>query len=178
MALKESKTDILGMATVPLSVQFGLRVRELRLASGLSQEAFANKHGFARSYLSKIERGKSNLALDAIVRLADALGVEVIALFDFSAKSVPEEPASAKVRIKVPYSADGACFHPDLRQPRAGTYAVGNKKNRRTFADFGEALAYLKPMKPAQWRRPPAKGKAGLVTAVKWDWLVLEELPP
>ncbi len=99
MALKESKTDILGMATVPLSLQFGLRVRELRLASGLSQEAFANKHGFARSYLSKIERGKSNLALDAIARLADALGVEVEELFKFPAASGEDKLASFKARF-------------------------------------------------------------------------------
>ena len=67
---------------VNLSVQFGQRVRELREARGISQEAFANKHGFARSYLSKIERGLANVALEAVQRLADGLGVEPKALFE------------------------------------------------------------------------------------------------
>lgn len=162
------------MALVPLSVKFGLRVRELREAAGISQEAFANKHGFARSYMSKIERGKANVALEAVARLADALGVEAKTLFEPPCTS-PKPPTSGrKSRIKVPFAADGSCFHPGLRQAKAGTYAVGRKDSRRTFADFEEALAYLRTMSPAQWWRPSASGHQGLVSAVKWDWLVLE----
>ena len=41
----------------------------------LSQEAFADKCGFARSYMSRIERGKANLSLDAIETVANALNV-------------------------------------------------------------------------------------------------------
>lgn len=67
---------------LPLRKQFGLRVKELRQASGLSQEAFADKCGFARSYMSRIERGGANPSLDAVEVLADALGVPVKTLFD------------------------------------------------------------------------------------------------
>ncbi|HAL6884082.1 TPA: helix-turn-helix transcriptional regulator, partial [Klebsiella pneumoniae] len=49
-----------------LRIQFGERVKELRIATGLSQEAFADRCGFARSYMSRIERGGSNASLDAI----------------------------------------------------------------------------------------------------------------
>lgn len=70
------------MAKASLRKQFGQRVRELRLASGLSQEAFADKCGFARSYMSRIERGRGNPSLDAIQALADALHVKVGDLFD------------------------------------------------------------------------------------------------
>ncbi|EFA2466843.1 helix-turn-helix transcriptional regulator, partial [Escherichia coli] len=45
---------------------FGQRVKELRIATGMSQEAFADRCGFARSYMSRIERGGSNASLDAI----------------------------------------------------------------------------------------------------------------
>ena len=62
---------------------FGKRFKQLRLATGLSQEAFADKCGFARSYMSRIERGAANPSLDAIETLATALGVEVIALFEY-----------------------------------------------------------------------------------------------
>ncbi len=52
------------------------------MASGLSQEAFADKCGFARSYMSRIERGGANPSLDAVETLAVALSVQVKALFD------------------------------------------------------------------------------------------------
>lgn len=48
----------------------------------MSQEAFADKCGFARSYMSRVERGKANPSIDAIEVLADALGVAVKELFE------------------------------------------------------------------------------------------------
>ncbi|HCU0831859.1 helix-turn-helix domain-containing protein [Pseudomonas aeruginosa] len=70
------------MPSSSLRLRFGLRVRELRLASGLNQEAFADKCGFARTYMSRIETGGANPSLDAIKVLADALGVELSVLFE------------------------------------------------------------------------------------------------
>jgi DNA-binding XRE family transcriptional regulator len=69
---------------VRLSIRkrFGLRIAELRKAAGLSQEAFADKCGFARSYMGRIERGGANPSLDAIETLADALRVPVRELFE------------------------------------------------------------------------------------------------
>ena len=64
------------MVIIPLSKVFGLRVKEFRHASKLSQEAFADKFGFARSYMSRIERGKANLSLDAIEVIATTLEIE------------------------------------------------------------------------------------------------------
>lgn len=66
---------------ISLRKRFGERFRELRLAAGMSQEAFADKCGFARSYMSRIERGVANPSLDAIETLADGLGVLVVELF-------------------------------------------------------------------------------------------------
>jgi transcriptional regulator with XRE-family HTH domain len=65
-----------------LRQKFGSRVKELRLASGMSQEAFADKCGFARSYMSRVERGGANPSLDAIETLAGGLKVRVVELFD------------------------------------------------------------------------------------------------
>lgn len=60
---------------------FGNRVKELRLSTGMTQEAFADHCGFARTYMSRIETGGANPSLDAIKTLADALGVGLIELF-------------------------------------------------------------------------------------------------
>ena len=54
----------------------------LRKAKGWSQEAFADKCGYARSYMSRIERGKGNPSLDTIQALATALRVPLRELFD------------------------------------------------------------------------------------------------
>ena len=60
---------------------FGRRLRELRLARGLSQEAFADIVGIHRTYVGSVERGERNVSLDNIHALADALEVGVPELF-------------------------------------------------------------------------------------------------
>jgi transcriptional regulator with XRE-family HTH domain len=57
--------------------RFGKRVRELRKARKLSQEAFADKCGLDRTYISGIERGKRNVALYNLENIAQALGVSI-----------------------------------------------------------------------------------------------------
>ncbi len=54
---------------------FGLRLRQLRLSRGLSQEELADAAELDRTYVSSCERGKRNIGLVNIHRLAVALGV-------------------------------------------------------------------------------------------------------
>jgi len=65
-----------------LLVRFGERVRELRQAAGLSQEAFAEHCGLDRTYISGIERGKRNVSLENLKVLARALNVTLSRLFE------------------------------------------------------------------------------------------------
>ncbi|MBI1753070.1 MAG: helix-turn-helix transcriptional regulator [Acidobacteria bacterium] len=58
-------------------VRFGQRIREKRIELGLSQEAFADKCGLDRTYISGIERGKRNVSLLNIEVIAKALGTSV-----------------------------------------------------------------------------------------------------
>jgi transcriptional regulator with XRE-family HTH domain len=53
----------------------GIRIRELRLAKGFSQEALADEAGVHRTYMGSVERGERNISLDNIVRIARALKV-------------------------------------------------------------------------------------------------------
>ena len=62
--------------------RFGARLRQLRNAKDLSQEALALESGLDRSYLGKIERGESNVALVNIHRIAEALKVGAGELFE------------------------------------------------------------------------------------------------
>lgn len=65
-----------------LRIRFGHRIRELRVRSGVTQEEFAERCGFARTYMSRIETGGANPSLDAIKVLADALNISMSDLFN------------------------------------------------------------------------------------------------
>ena len=65
-----------------LRKRFGQRLMVLRDKAGLSQEDLADRCGFARSYMSRMERGGANPSLDAIERLATGLKVRVKELFE------------------------------------------------------------------------------------------------
>jgi methanogenic corrinoid protein MtbC1/DNA-binding XRE family transcriptional regulator len=58
----------------------GRRIQELRRARGLSQAALGGAAGLTRSYLSAVEQGRQNITLDAALRLAGALRVQVAEL--------------------------------------------------------------------------------------------------
>jgi transcriptional regulator with XRE-family HTH domain len=55
-------------------------VRRLRVAAGLSQEAFAVDAGLDRTYISRIERNLENPTVSALERIAKALGADVVEL--------------------------------------------------------------------------------------------------
>lgn len=61
--------------------RLGARLRQLRKARKISQEAVALTSGLDRSYLGRIERGEVNVSLVNIHRIAEALGAGVGELF-------------------------------------------------------------------------------------------------
>lgn len=59
---------------------FGVNVKYYRQRIGLSQEAFAEKCGMHRTYISAIECFRRSISLENIQRIADALGIEAYKL--------------------------------------------------------------------------------------------------
>ena len=57
--------------------QFGLNVKAERSRKGLTQEAFAEKIGKERVYISRIECGRANMSLKKIVELTNYLGADL-----------------------------------------------------------------------------------------------------
>ncbi|MBD2781594.1 helix-turn-helix transcriptional regulator [Xenorhabdus sp. 42] len=68
---------------------FGQRIRYLRKESGMSQEAFADKCGLDRTYVSGIERGVRNPTLEIIYVIANGLQIELNELFNFETTHPP-----------------------------------------------------------------------------------------
>lgn len=71
------------MTDKKLLKQFGERIRELRLAKGLSQEQLAEKTGFHRTYIGMVERGERNLSLTNVGVLAKFFKLSVSEILKF-----------------------------------------------------------------------------------------------
>ena len=61
---------------------FGMRVRESRSEKAISQEELAALTELDRTYISGIERGKRNVSLKNILKIASALNVTASQLLD------------------------------------------------------------------------------------------------
>ena len=62
----------------------GVRIRELREAQGLSQYFFAAMVGIDRGYLIGIEKGRRNVSIDILTKIAMGLDVRVADLFTYT----------------------------------------------------------------------------------------------
>jgi len=60
----------------PAAAALGERVRERRLVLGLSQETVGELAGMHWTFVGQVERGRRNVTLHNLVRLADALDVD------------------------------------------------------------------------------------------------------
>lgn len=60
---------------------FETNVKRYRQSLGISQEAFAEKFGLHRTYISAIECYRRSISLENIQRIADALEIETYKLF-------------------------------------------------------------------------------------------------
>lgn len=65
----------------PQLLKLGNKIREMRKAHGFSQEGFASESGVDRSYMGSVERGERNIAALNLIKIAQALNVEVGELF-------------------------------------------------------------------------------------------------
>ena len=60
---------------------FGLKVQQLRKATGMSQEKFALSIDMDRTYLASLEAGKRNISINNIKKIADGLSITISELF-------------------------------------------------------------------------------------------------
>ena len=53
----------------------GVRLRELRLQAGMSQQALADTIGMSKNNLARLEHGRVNITMATLLRLAKGLAV-------------------------------------------------------------------------------------------------------
>ena len=63
-----------------LLLKLGKRVRALRLDRGWTQEELAHRSGLNRSYMSEVERGRSDVSLTTLQKIARPLGISLAEL--------------------------------------------------------------------------------------------------
>lgn len=62
--------------------KIGSRIRQLRQEKHLSQEAFADLCELDRTYISSIEKGKRNVSIINLEKIANALNINLSTLFN------------------------------------------------------------------------------------------------
>lgn len=65
-----------------INIKIGDRIRELRKAKGLSQEALANIAEVDRTYMTKVETGKRNVTVKILEKIIIALNTDFMTFFN------------------------------------------------------------------------------------------------
>lgn len=87
-----------------VSVNVGLRLRELREARSTSMRGLAAKSGLSANALSMIERGRTSPSVSTLYKLADALGVPVTEFFAPGQEKRNVLLIKADSRTRVPFA--------------------------------------------------------------------------
>ena len=64
--------------------KMGMRIKELRVKAGISQERLAFKADLDRTYINSVENGKRNISINNIQKIAQALSINLSDFFDSS----------------------------------------------------------------------------------------------
>jgi len=72
------------MKDFDIKVMFGLRLRQIRKAKGISQEKLMMSTGIHRTYISEVERGIRNISIVNVYKISQNLEVDIRDLFDFT----------------------------------------------------------------------------------------------
>lgn len=61
----------------------GLRIKELRIKLGISQEELAARANLDRTYITSVERGKRNISIGTLEKIVLQLNCTMHEFFDF-----------------------------------------------------------------------------------------------
>lgn len=65
-----------------IRILYGEKLKDFRKKQGLSQEELGFKSSLHRTYISEVERGRRNISIVNIAKIAKALGLKVKEFFE------------------------------------------------------------------------------------------------
>lgn len=80
---------------------FGIRLKSIRRATGLTQEALAEMIGINQRPLTRIETGKNMPSFKTVEKLCEALSIEPCELFNFSEFLEKDNSANNDILYKI-----------------------------------------------------------------------------
>lgn len=80
--------------------RFGARLRKLRRERGMTQEELAERSGYHPTHVANIERGRNLPSLEAVFRLARALGVPPADLVGTGDAGAPQDEEAMRNEAK------------------------------------------------------------------------------
>jgi transcriptional regulator with XRE-family HTH domain len=109
----------------------------LRSKQGWTQEQFAEFCGVHRTYMGHVERGEKNVSLSTVLRVANALGVRISALFGRAQGTAPQNPPSK--------TAAASALHFDRREidRLLDELQAQRKALRHALRDLGRFLVQM-----------------------------------
>ncbi len=60
-----------------IKIRVGLKIKELRVRNGFTQENLSELTGIDRTYISDVERGLRNIAIVNLEKIANAFNIEL-----------------------------------------------------------------------------------------------------
>lgn len=64
-------------------IKLGIKIRKLREKKNLSQDDLANDCEISKRQIGRIERAEINTSVKTLIKIANALDVQFVELFDF-----------------------------------------------------------------------------------------------
>lgn len=127
-------------------MQIGERIRNLRLASGLTQEELADRADLTKGFISQLERDQTSISVDSLLQILEVLNVKVTDFFRESAqervvydeddRTALEGTGAERFDLLIPGGANREMEAAFVRlQPGQKTYAVKPYQ--------GEAFGYV-----------------------------------
>lgn len=152
--MKESRTHLGGtISDMTDEAEIGKRIKALRLKQKRTLQDLADKTGFTKGYLSKVENTEKAPPVSTLLALARGLGVNVATLFGetvevagkISVVRKPDRLQIARDQSVFGYSYE-ALAHPKLNkrmEPYVLTLPHGGQESPTTFQHSGEEMLYV-----------------------------------
>jgi len=79
-------------------ILLGRRIRSLRNTRGWTQEQLGAEAGINYKFLGEIERGQQNPSFNVLIKIADALGVDLMELFRLESEISDRKEIEKRIR--------------------------------------------------------------------------------